>query len=186
MEGTSNQAVTWSVDGGGAITQTGLFTSNGTEGTFFVRATSEEDPNSAGVAQVTVGTPPPPPPPGELPCIAAACTFSGTWIRCETRNDGNIVCVEVTTIFSNPQARVFPQPGQPTRVSVSFSCGQTGSLSSLGGTIQPTGGFTVSQLVGSNPCLLGTATGMLTASSLQFTLVDGFDPRRVFSFSGSR
>jgi hypothetical protein len=55
VQGTSNQAVTWSVTGGGSITHTGLFTSAGVAGTFFVKATSLADPSMVGVAQVTVG-----------------------------------------------------------------------------------------------------------------------------------
>jgi hypothetical protein len=55
VQGTSNQAVTWSVTGGGSITQTGLFTSAGVAGTFFVKATSVADPSMVGVAQITVG-----------------------------------------------------------------------------------------------------------------------------------
>jgi hypothetical protein len=55
VEGTSNQAVTWSVTGGGSITQTGLFTSNRIAGTFFVTATSVADPSMVGIAQVTIG-----------------------------------------------------------------------------------------------------------------------------------
>ena len=55
---TANQRVTWTVSGGGTITSSGLFTSNGTIGTFFVTATSVADPSEVGVAQVTVGTTP--------------------------------------------------------------------------------------------------------------------------------
>jgi hypothetical protein len=58
VEGTTNQAVTWDVSGGGSITQAGLFTSDGTPGTFFVTATSVADPSAVGIAQVTVAPPP--------------------------------------------------------------------------------------------------------------------------------
>lgn len=54
VEGVTNQTVTWSVSGGGTISATGLFTSNGNAGVFFVTATSQADPNSVGIAQVTV------------------------------------------------------------------------------------------------------------------------------------
>lgn len=54
VEGTTNQAVTWSVSGGGTITTSGLFTSNGNAGVFFVTATSVADTDSVGIAQVTV------------------------------------------------------------------------------------------------------------------------------------
>jgi hypothetical protein len=68
VEDTDIQDVTWAVSGGGSITQTGLFTSNGNLGTFFVTATSVADPDSVGIAQVTVADQPqPPPPPHRLP-----------------------------------------------------------------------------------------------------------------------
>ena len=51
---TANQTVTWTVNAGGSITAGGLFTSNGTAGTFLVTATSVADPSEVGVAQVTV------------------------------------------------------------------------------------------------------------------------------------
>ena len=54
---TANQSVTWTVSGGGTITSSGMFTSNSTQGTFFVTATSIVDPTEVGVAQVTVAVP---------------------------------------------------------------------------------------------------------------------------------
>lgn len=54
---TANQSVTWTVSGGGTITSSGMFTSNSTQGTFFVTATSVVDPTEVGVAQVTVRAP---------------------------------------------------------------------------------------------------------------------------------
>jgi hypothetical protein len=175
VEGTANQAVTWSVSGGGSISSTGLFTSNGTAGTFFVTATSTEDPNSVGIAQVTV----------TLPCIGTACTFTGTWTRCEARPTGQ-VCGDISSSLSSPQARLFPEPGQPTRIAVTFFCTQNGAISTMSGPIQPLGAFTISQLVGANPCFLGTGTGTLTGNTLQFTLINAFDSRLTVLFSGTR
>lgn len=54
---TANQSVTWTVSGGGTITSSGMFTSNSTQGTFFVAATSVVDPTEVGIAQVTVAVP---------------------------------------------------------------------------------------------------------------------------------
>jgi Bacterial Ig-like domain (group 2) len=60
VSGNANQAVTWTVSGGGTISASGLFTSSGAPGTFVVTATSVADANSVGIAQVTVGAVPPP------------------------------------------------------------------------------------------------------------------------------
>lgn len=79
VEDTMVQEVTWVVSGGGAITATGLFTSNGTPGTFRVRAISKADPSSEGGALVTVtgsgggGE--------EGPC-PGGCSFPGTFTFC--------------------------------------------------------------------------------------------------------
>ena len=54
MEDSFDQEVNWVVNGGGTITATGLFTSNGTPGTFNVTATSVANPQSVGAAVVTV------------------------------------------------------------------------------------------------------------------------------------
>lgn len=54
---TANQSVTWTVSGGGTITSSGMFTSNSTQGVFFVTATSVVDPTEVGIAQVTVAVP---------------------------------------------------------------------------------------------------------------------------------
>ncbi len=54
---TANQSVTWTVSGGGIITSSGMFTSNSTQGVFFVTATSVVDPTEVGIAQVTVQAP---------------------------------------------------------------------------------------------------------------------------------
>lgn len=57
VTGTSNTAVTWSVDpqtGGGSITPTGLYTAPTTVGTYYVVATSQADPTKSGKAKVNV------------------------------------------------------------------------------------------------------------------------------------
>lgn len=82
VEDTEIQDVIWSVNAGGSITQSGLFTSNGTPGTFNVTATSVANPEAVGIAQVTVtGT-------GgggeEGPC-PQGCTFPGTFTYCNQR-----------------------------------------------------------------------------------------------------
>jgi hypothetical protein len=56
VTGTSNSAVTWTVEeaGGGSITSSGLYTAPGATGTFHVRATSGADATAYGRATVTV------------------------------------------------------------------------------------------------------------------------------------
>lgn len=57
VRGTTDPRVTWSLpDGGGTITDTGLFSAGTTAGTFQVRATSESDPDVFGQAMVTIQT----------------------------------------------------------------------------------------------------------------------------------
>ena len=53
VKGTANKAVTWSADGG-TISDSGLFTSPPTPGTFTVTATSQADPTKFASATVTV------------------------------------------------------------------------------------------------------------------------------------
>ncbi len=59
VTGTSNTAVTWSVEetGGGSVSTTGLYTAPGTSGTFHVVATSVADTSKTAVATVTVSAP---------------------------------------------------------------------------------------------------------------------------------
>ena len=53
VTGTSNTAVTWTVDGG-TITQEGLYTAPSATGTYTIRATSKADTNKYDTATVTV------------------------------------------------------------------------------------------------------------------------------------
>jgi hypothetical protein len=125
VQGAANQAVTWSVDGGGTITAAGTFTSDGTTGTFHVRATSAEDPNAVGLAQVTVGNspppPPPPPPPSDRPCFDTPCIYRGTWTTCDSRS-GPRVCWDESGRLLDPELRDVGAPGGPgyTRFRLSF------------------------------------------------------------------
>ena len=58
--GTTNSAVTWSVDesGGGQVNAAGQYLAPQAAGTFHVRATSAADPSKSGQATVTVTAPP--------------------------------------------------------------------------------------------------------------------------------
>jgi acid phosphatase len=60
--GTFNNAVTWSVSGGGAITIAGLFTAPSSAATVTVTATSSQDATKSGTAAITVQAAAPPPP----------------------------------------------------------------------------------------------------------------------------
>ena len=61
VTGTSNRAVTWSVEesGGGSISASGVYTAPMTAGTYTVVATSEADDRRSASATVTVTAPPP-------------------------------------------------------------------------------------------------------------------------------
>ncbi|NOK00462.1 MULTISPECIES: glycosyl hydrolase family 18 protein [Myxococcus] len=64
VTGSTNTAVTWSVQegaAGGTITQAGLYTAPSTAGTYRVVATSQAAPTKSAVATVTVQSTPPPP-----------------------------------------------------------------------------------------------------------------------------
>jgi len=68
VTGSTNTAVTWSVQesGGGTITNVGLYTAPNTAGTFHVVATSQADPSKSAVATVT------------LPVVAVSVSPSST------------------------------------------------------------------------------------------------------------
>jgi|GEM_PF-1297765 len=64
VTGTTNTAVTWSVQegaAGGTITQAGLYTAPSNAGTYHVVVTSQAAPSQSAVASVTVESTPPPP-----------------------------------------------------------------------------------------------------------------------------
>jgi hypothetical protein len=185
VEGTPNQAVTWSVDGGGTVSSTGRFTSDGTEGTFYVRATSVEDPDAVGIAQVTVRDAPPEPP--TYPCVDAACTYTGAWAKCDQLPSGAWFCQDHSAVNYDPQVRVLlpSVSGQPVRLTVTFSC-RTGGTSIFSGTLEPSGAFTATRPSSmGGDCGLGWMTGTLTERSLsvQWTTVN---PKTYFTFAGSR
>lgn len=165
VEDTANQDVTWGVTGGGAITAMGLFTSNGTPGTFFVTATSVADPESVGIAQVTVtgsggggGE--------EGPC-PGGCAFPGTFTFCSRGT-----CTAPTT--GSVTAHTFrPLPGSGRSGAISWVCG--GSL--ISAEITRSGASFAGLVVRSSAnCRdIGTTvnvpiTGGLSASSLNFVV----------------
>ena len=144
VEGTAIQDVTWQVTGGGTITQTGLFTSNGTLGTFFVRATSvahPTGPGSEGDAQITVtgGPPPPPPPPGGLPCTDG-CLFVGTHEVCT----GDECVVDPSSadriVFLDSDDTLAGGPGRLVHPGLATNCGPTRAIQ-FAITVQPGGAF---------------------------------------------
>lgn len=154
--------MTWAVDGGGSITAAGRFTSNGTLGTFYARATSAEDPNAVGVAQITVGNTPPPPPTAH-PFVGEWCTYSGTYTQCDAGNK-NCGSFPSGTHFTHPRFRIHPYPPptfpSPAGGSVRFECLQPPGLPELwieaGVTRQADGTFTGSgPLAGSYICAFG-------------------------------
>jgi hypothetical protein len=103
VTGTSNTAVTWSVQesGGGTVSTTGLYTAPATAGTFHVRATSVADPTKSASATVTV-TP--------VSCVAGSpgvpCTGAAP-ISCVAGSPG------VPCTGSSPLVCVAGAPGTP-------------------------------------------------------------------------
>ena len=137
MEDSFNQEVNWVVNGGGTITATGLFTSNGTPGTFNVTATSVANPQSVGAAVVTVtgsgggGE--------EGPC-PGGCTFPGTFTFC---NEGTCSAPTQGVVTAGTSR---PRPTDGRNGAVSWLCGDalvlaeiTYSGGSFSGTVVRTG-----------------------------------------------
>jgi len=109
VTGTSNTAVTWSVQesGGGTVSASGLYTAPATAGTYRVRATSVADPTKSASATVTV-TPvscvagsPGVPCTGASPliCVAGApgtpCSGSAPTVIC-TGSTPTVICTGAT------------------------------------------------------------------------------------------
>jgi hypothetical protein len=146
VEETDIQDVTWAVQNGagGTITPTGLFTSNGILGTFFVTATSVANPASVGIAQVTVSDTSPPPPTND-PC-PDSCTFSGLHTFRERRTDTGqetsfSSCASGDSGCSGNPVAVTGGSGIPGRNgAISFVC-STGSLVRIDVTLSA-GSFT--------------------------------------------
>jgi hypothetical protein len=163
VEDTSIQDVTWTVTGGGTISATGLFTSNGTPGTFFVTATSVAE-GSRGVAQVTVtgsgGG-------GEDGPCPEGCTFPGAFTLCN-RGICNAPTQGSVTAFT-----FRPLPSNGRSGAISWVCG--GSLISAEIT-RSNASFTGLVVRSSASCRdVGTTvnvpiTGGLSASSLNFVV----------------
>lgn len=79
VTGSTNKAVTWSVQesGGGTVTKAGLYTAPSTSGTFHVQATSAADPTKNATATVIVTA---------ITCVAGSpdtpCTGASPTITC--------------------------------------------------------------------------------------------------------
>jgi hypothetical protein len=185
VEGTTNQAVTWSVDGGGTVSSTGRFTSDGTEGTFYVRATSVEDPTAVGLAEITVRDAPPP----AYPCVDQACSFAGTFTWCEPNQYGVVVCHSFAsgTAFSHPSVRIEQLPSE-VRGWLQWTCMSAPSYANKATALihpRPDGSFTGS---GPGAACLGpqSVTGTVTAQHLVFTWETSLGRGITISFTGTR
>jgi hypothetical protein len=178
VQGTANQVVAWTVDGGGRITTAGLFTSNGATGTYHVQATSAEDPLAVGIAQVTVGTPPPPPP-GDRPC-QGGCRFSGTWTFCYS--DGSCV-----SWASGGTSGWFGDPWVSTPSATPgvgklwwFCQGVVSGKVEINLALQQAGAFTGASPSSYTCQHFQSATGTVTGQSLQMSLPGPY------TFTGAR
>jgi hypothetical protein len=169
VEGTSNQAVTWSVTGGGSISATGLFTSNGVVGTFFVRATSVADPSMVGIAQVTVAA---------LTLCEGSCRYDGTWTLCT----GGATCQP--SVFFNPTVTIQVLSAFAAG-NLNFSCAG-GAFDRFTFNVSPDGAFDGPFRFAE--CIAGAISGTLSAEHLTFTIlrVDAFGGRTSTSFEGTR
>jgi hypothetical protein len=186
VEGASNQAVTWSVTGGGgSITQTGLFASNGTPGTFFVTATSVANPDSVGVAQVTVTG-------SDQPCVGQGCLYSGIYTFRISGGFEESVPSAGAAGLSHPlisSGRVVGVGG-PLNYRLRYSCGLSNLETHLDITVENenltaptnfTGAVTIGQGCSYVP---GTpVSGTVSAGALTFTINAGSE---TLSFEGTR
>ena len=147
---SANQTVTWRVNAGGSITSSGLFTSNGTSGTFFVTATSVADPSEVGAAQVTVGSTP-----ATDIRITASANASGSTVNCQSSGPLNGALLPATlTLTCNDGAFALTVNVQRAGRSVTFG---------VTATVPPGGG----QLINYGGSLLiePSATGTLTVTA---------------------
>ena len=147
---TANQTVTWTVNGGGSITSSGLFTSNGTVGTFFVSATSVADPSEVGVAQVTVGSTP-----STDIRITASASASGSAFNCQSSGplNGALLPATLTLTCSNG---MFALTVNVQRAGNTVTFGVTATVTPGGGQLIHYGGDLLIE---------PTATGTLTVTA---------------------
>jgi hypothetical protein len=119
VTGSSNVAVTWSVQesGGGSVTAAGLYTAPGTAGTYHVVATSAADTTKSASAAVTVTV------------TLAPRTVSGTFSTIWQKDDGTETTVAgLGPNQSVPTALLFPD-GAGGLTSVALTVGADGSFS---------------------------------------------------------
>ena len=166
VEETPDQEVTWAVQNGagGTIAETGLFTSNGALGTFFVTATSVANPDSVGIAQVTVAEPTPPSPPtGGLPCTDG-CLFEGTHQVCASGECRVDPSSPDRIVFLDSDDTLAGGPGRLVHLGLAINGGPTRTIQ-FAITVQPGGAFAG---VGSCAGVEITVQGTVSVTSLAY------------------
>jgi hypothetical protein len=182
VEGTEIQDVIWEVNGGGTISSSGLFTSNGTPGTFRIVATSvaNPDPGAAGTALVTVtgsgggGE--------EGPC-PGGCNFSGTFMfcnrgTCSAPTSGSVTAVTFRPLPTNGRSGALSWVCSGALVSAEL----TRSGGSFTGIVTRTGGGACRDL---GTTVNVPITGSVSASALAFVVQVAGSPTTTLAFSST-
>lgn len=110
--GSTNTAVTWSVNGGGNISASGLFTAPNAAATVTVLATSAADTSRSGSATVTVTAPTPgvaeilsQPAPATV-LVGSSATFqvvaAGSALQYQWRRDGQDIAGGTSAVYTTP------------------------------------------------------------------------------------
>ena len=110
--GSTNTAVTWSVNGGGNISASGLFTAPNAAATVTVLATSAADTSRSGSATVTVSAPTPgvaeilsQPAPATV-LVGSSATFqvvaAGSALQYQWRRDGQDIAGGTSAVYTTP------------------------------------------------------------------------------------
>ena len=173
VDGTANQAVTWSATGG-TIDQNGNYTAGSTTGAHTVTATSQQDANAKDTATVRV-----------LPSLFPG-TYVGTYTLCAKYPDS--VCQDRTAFYG---ATLIFENNNPYSLQLNVVSAIDGSL--VGGfliTTEPDGSFTGRQVL---PSCTGECPfvieGTLRGDNLTWRFHDERDPNSppdTLAFDGTR
>jgi DNA-binding beta-propeller fold protein YncE len=183
VSGTSNQAVTWSVNGVGTIDpNTGLYTAPSTAGTATVTATSAADPTESASATVTIATAADPtvtalsPRTGALGATRQNVYLTGTNFICTTAvfvNGTPLPAGSLFTLSSTTFLVVLPDavlsPSSTTAVTLTFT------VEREGGSPQACSTVTSCQLVLSpvRPVLVASTPDSVSSGATTPVTLDG-------------
>jgi len=162
VTGTTNQAVTWSVDpigpvNVGTVSGTGLYTAPAAAGTFTVRATSAADSAKSGAAQVTVSAP--------------AITVSVTPASPTVVAGGTVQLAASVTNASNPNVTWETTGGSVSPATASTTT--TFTAPGTAGTVTVTARSVADATKTATATITITAAGNLTLSPAALSIVPG-------------